>query len=328
MTLPTAARTYWLTSPCRIRRKDQSLLIERENASAVHIPVTDVRDIVACAETDINTAVVSLLNRHRINVHMLSYYGDYAGSLLTSDTSTSGETVLAQARLAGDPDAALKIARDIVDATAFNVRRIVDRKLLARPYAALQNSMAEAESAAHIMGAEGTFRRSAWAVIDTKLPEWLQLDGRSRRPPKNAGNAFISYVNGIVYARVLTAVRLTPLHSGIAFLHSSMERQRHSLVLDLAEMFKPLFAERLLLRMASRNQLKEHHFDSDTNQAMLSETGRKLVVQTVRDEFAVTVTHRTLARPVAYDELLYLDALALTRHCLENTTYKPFRIWW
>jgi len=47
-----------------------------------------------------------------------------------------------------------------------------------------------------------------------------------------------------------------------------------------------------------------------------------------RSEFAVTVTHRALKRAVAYDELLYLDALALTRHCLEDTTYKPFRIWW
>ncbi|WP_059006678.1 CRISPR-associated endonuclease Cas1 [Streptomyces specialis] len=326
--MPAATRTYWLTSPCRIRRKDQSLVIERDAAPSVHIPVTDVRDIVACAETDLNTSVVSLLNRHRISVHLLSYYGDYAGSLLTADTSTSGQTVLAQAALARDPQAGMGIARGIVDACAFNVRRVVDRKLLARPYTVLQESIREAVSPSHLMGAEGTFRRSAWEVIDTKLPGWLQLDGRSRRPPKNAGNAFISYVNGIIYARVLTAVRLTPLHSGIAFLHSSMERQRHSLVLDLAEMFKPLFAERLLLRMAGRNQLKHHHFDRDTNQAMLSDTGRKLLVQTVRDELAVTVTHRALGRPVAYDELLYLDALALTRHCLEGTPYKPFRIWW
>ncbi|MET9922346.1 type I-B CRISPR-associated endonuclease Cas1b [Streptomyces sp. NPDC006435] len=326
--MPATARTYWLTSPCRIRRKDESLIIERENADNVHIPVTDVRDIVACAETDINTAVVSLLNRHRINVHFLSYYGDYAGSLLTSETSTSGQTVLAQARIAEDSETSLKIARGIVDATAFNVKRVVDRKLLTRPYTVLQESITDARTPSQLMGAEGTFRRSAWEVIDTKLPDWLQLGGRSRRPPKNAGNAFISYVNGITYARILTAVRLTPLHSGIAFLHSSMERQRHSLVLDLAEMFKPLFAERLLLRMASRKQLKEHHFDRETNQAMLSEAGRKFVVQSVRDEFAVTIAHRSLGRNVAYDELLYLDALALTRYCLEGITYKPFRIWW
>lgn len=326
--MPAAARTYWLTSPSRIRRKDQSLIIERETGDNVHIPITDVRDIIACAEADINTAVISLLNQHRINIHVLSYYGDYAGSLLTSETSTSGDTVLAQAKIAQNRDASLNIARNIVDSTAFNVRRIVDRKLLSRPYAVLQKSIATAESPAQLMGAEGTFRRSAWEVIDTKLPDWLQLGGRSRRPPKNAGNAFISYVNGITYARLLSAIRLTPLHSGIAFLHSSMERQRHSLVLDLSEMFKPLFAERLLLRMSGRNQLKEHHFDRDSNQAMLSEAGRKLVVQSVRDEFAVTVAHRSLGRNVAYDELLYLDALALTRHCLEGTAYKPFRIWW
>lgn len=326
--MPAASRTYWLTTACRIRRQDQSLVIERETGDKVHIPITDVRDIVACSTVDINTAVVSLFNRHRVNLHFLSHYGDYAGSLLTSDTSTSGETVIAQAKLATDPHASLPIARDLVIATAFNVRRVVDRDLLDKPYDTLKTSVRVAESSSQLMGAEGTFRRSAWQVLDTRLPGWLQLSGRHRRPPRNAGNAFISYVNGIVYARVLTALRLTPLHTGIAFLHSTMERQRHSLVLDLAEVFKPLFAERLLLRMAGRDQLKPHHFDSDVNQAMLSENGRKLVVQTVRDELAKTVQHRSLGRKVAYDELLYLEALRLARYCLEREPYKPFRIWW
>lgn len=97
--MPAAARTYWLTTACRIRRKDQSLLIERESGDSVHVPVTDVRDIVACAPADLNTTVISLLNQHHINIHFLSYYGDYAGSLLTADTAASGEVVLGQVRL-------------------------------------------------------------------------------------------------------------------------------------------------------------------------------------------------------------------------------------
>jgi CRISPR-associated protein Cas1 len=326
--MPAASRTYWLTTPCRIRRQDQSLVIERESGDKVHIPVTDVRDIVACVPVDVNSAVVSLLNRHRISVHFLSHYGDYAGSLLTTENSVSGETVMAQVRLASDESASLAIAQSIVTATAFNVRRVIDRELLASPYDVLRESVRAANSTAELMGAEGTFRRASWALLDTKLPDWLQLGGRSRRPPSNAGNALISYVNGITYARVLTAVRLTPLHSGIAFLHSTMERQRHSLVLDLAEVFKPLFAERLLLRMAGRDQLRPAHFDSGVNQAMLSDAGRKLVVQAVRDELATTIQHRSLGRKVAYDELLYLEALRLTRRCLEEAAYKPFRIWW
>jgi CRISPR-associated protein Cas1 len=326
--MPAATRTYWLTTACRVRRQDQSLVIERESGDKVHIPVTDVRDIVACAPVDLNSAVISLLNRHRVSIHFLSHYGDYAGSLLTSDSTVSGETVLAQARLAGDAAGSLRLASDIVTATAFNVRRVVDRQLLKAPYEVLRKSAREGTTTAQLMAAEGNFRRSSWELLDTKLPDWLQLQGRSRRPPRNAGNAFVSYVNGITYARVLTALRLTPLHSGIAFLHSTMERQRHSLVLDIAEVFKPLFAERLLLRLASRGQLKPHHFDSDVNQAMLSDAGRKLVVQTVRDELATTVQHRSLRRSVAYDELPYLEALALTRRCLEGMPHKPFRIWW
>jgi CRISPR-associated protein Cas1 len=84
----------------------------------------------------------------------------------------------------------------------------------------------------------------------------------------------------------------------------------------------------LVLRLAGRGQLKPNHFDTDTNQAMLSETGRKLVIQTMRDELGVTVQHRALGRKVAYDELLYPEALQLTRTCLEGTPYKPFRTWW
>ncbi len=44
--MSAAGRTYWLTEPCRIRREDNSLRIERADASPVHVPITDVRDLV------------------------------------------------------------------------------------------------------------------------------------------------------------------------------------------------------------------------------------------------------------------------------------------
>ncbi|MGW5789265.1 type I-B CRISPR-associated endonuclease Cas1b [Saccharopolyspora sp. NPDC003752] len=326
--MPATARTYWLTTPCRIRRHDNSLRIEREGHDHTYVPITDVRDIIAAADVDLNTSIISLLNKYRINIHFLSYYGDYAGSLLPADTATSSQTVLGQTRLATDHGASLRIAASIVDAAAFNIRWTIDRRLLHEPYQTLKTTLKTATSREQLMAAEGNFRRSAWETLDTKLPDWLQLAGRHRHPPANAGNALISYANGLIYARVLTALRLTPLHTGVAFLHSTLERHRHSLALDLAELFKPLFAERVLLRLAGRNQLKPHHFDSGTKHAMLSDAGRTLVITTIRDDLATTVKHRELGRNVTYDELIYLDALALTRHCLEGKPYKPFRVWW
>jgi CRISPR-associated protein Cas1 len=323
--MPAASRTYWFTTPCRIRRKDNSLLIERVEGDPVGIPVTDVRDLIAAAPVDLNSSVISLLNQHHIDVN---HYGDYTGSLLGADTATSGTTVTAQTRLAADPGEAMPIARALVDCAAFNVRRVVDRKLLTGPYTTLTASIAGATTPVELMAAEGNFRRSAWEVHDSILPDWLQLNGRSRQPPANAGNAFISYVNGMIYARTLTALRLTPLHTGIGFLHATLQRHRHTLALDLAEVFRPLFAERILLRMAGRKQLKPHHFDTDTHHAMLTDAGRKLVIATVRDDLGTTISHRTLQRSVAYDELIYLDALQLVKTCLEGHSFSPFRIWW
>ncbi len=325
--MTAAHRTYWLTTPCRILRKDNTLVIDRDTGSRT-LPIEDIRDLVAAAPVEVNTSLISLLNQHDIDIHFLNHYGDYTGSLLGADTPTSGTAVAAQARLAADPEASLPIARALVDAAGFNIRRVIGRDLLTAAYGTLRTGLASAASNAEITAAEGDFRCCAWEALDTKLPEWLQLDGRSRQPPRNAGNAFVSYVSGIVYSRALSALRLTPLHTGIGFLHGTLQRHRHTLALDLAEVFRPLFAERLLLRMAGRRQLKEHHFEANVNQAMLSDAGRKLVIETVRDELGVTVAHRALGRDVAYEELLYLDALQLTKTCLEGHSFNPFRIWW
>lgn len=321
-------RTYWLTRPARIRRKDQSLLFELADGQSVHVPVTDVSDIVALEAVDINTAAVSLLKRHDIVLHLLDHYGNYAGTLLPPESSVSGEAVRRQVLAAEDRLRAVDVARSIVKAAAFNVRWVIDKELLNRPFDTLRNSADSAMDTQQLMGAEANFRRAAWAVLDTKLPPWLRLEGRSRRPPTNAGNAFISFVNGIVYARAVTAIRLTPLHTGVGFLHTTTDRRRHTLALDLAEPFKPLFSERLLLRIAHQNILHESDFETDLGASILSELGRRKVTTLVRDELAKTVHHRALRRNISYDGLIQLEPLKILRHCLEGSSYKPFKVWW
>jgi CRISPR-associated protein Cas1 len=178
------------------------------------------------------------------------------------------------------------------------------------------------------MGVEGNFRRTAWEVLDTLLPPWLRLGGRSRRPPANAGNAYISYANAIIYAKVLTTLRCTPLHPAIGFLHADTDRRRNTLALDLAEPFKPLFAERLLKRAAAQKTLSQSDFESGVGQASLSANGRKKVAELIRGELGASVYHRSLRRKVSYEELIHLEALKLVRLCLEQVPYKPFRPWW
>jgi len=326
--MPAAARTYWLTEPCRIRRENNSLRIERADTAPVHLPVTDVLDLVAFDNVDINTSAISMLSRHDITIHVLDHYGNYAGSIAPSDGMSSATVVRRQAAITADPASRLNAARSLVTATAANVSWALDTDLLAAPLSRLAEQLAACDDTGQVMGVEGNFRRTAWEVADTLLPPWLRLEGRSRRPPSNAGNAFISYANAITYARMLTALRCTPLHPALGFLHSDTDRRRNTLALDLAEPFKPLFAERLLRRAAAQKVLRPDDFESAAGRASLTTQGRKKVAGLIRAELASTVHHRGLRRKVSYEELLHLEGLKIVRLCLENMPYKPFRPWW
>lgn len=326
--MAAVGRTYWLTEPCRIRREDNSIRVERPDGSPVRIPITDIRDLIAFDHVDVNTSVMSLLSRNGVTLHVLDHYGNHAGHFAPAESMASANVVRRQVELTAEPAARLAVARSLVLATAENLRWALDTDLLDPALGALRTAVPACEDTDALMGQEGNFRRTAWAVLDTFLPPWLRLNGRTRRPPTNAGNAFVSYLNALVYARVLTALRSTPLHPAIGFLHADTDRRRNTLALDLAEPFKPLFAERLLKRAAAQKHLKQSDFETDVGRASLSKDGRKKVAALVREELATTVHHRTLKRQVSYDELIHLEALKLVRLCLEGTPYKPFRPWW
>jgi len=326
--MSASGRTYWLTEPCRIRREDNSLRIERADNSPARIPITDVRDLVTFDHVDINTAAVSLLGRHGVTVHILDHYGNYAGAITPAESGSSAHVLRAQVALTADSERKVVIGRAIVAATAGNIRWALGTDLLDPALATLTAQLADSVTSDQIMGAEGNFRRTAWAVLDTMLPPWLRLDGRSRRPPSNAGNAFISYVNSIVYSRVLTAIRCTPLHPAIGFLHADTDRRRNTLALDIAEPFKPVFAERLLRRAATQMTLRQSDFETDVGKSSLSRDGRKKVAALIRDELACTVHHRKLKRKISYEEIIHLEVLKVVRLCLEEKSYKPFRPWW
>lgn len=322
------SRVYWLSRSMRVRRERNSLRFEplADDTAPVRVPVTDVAAIVAAAPVDVNSAAVSLLGRHGVVLHLLDHYGNYAGCVGPAESGGVADVVFRQVDLVRSPGG-VAVARSVVVGTAANVRRVLGGAL-DDPLTTLKESAAVAESVDSLRGIEGAFRRSGWAALDASLPTDLQLSGRSRRPPRNAGNAFVSFVNGLCYAKALSALRCTPLHPAVGFLHTATDRRRFSLALDLAEVFKPFFAERLLLRAAGSKLLRPSDFVVEVNAASLSEDGRRKVLALVREELDGTVKHRALGRRVSVEELWVLEAYKLLRVVLEGGRYRPVVAWW
>jgi len=110
-------------------------------------------------------------------------------------------------------------------------------------------------------------------------------------------------------------------------LHQPGER-RYSLALDLAEIFKPILADRLIFSLLNKKQVQATDFDKKLNSCLLKENGRKTVVRAWEEKLNETIKHRALGRSVSYKHLVKLECYKLSKHILNIEEYKPFKAWW
>jgi len=187
--------------------------------------------------------------------------------------------------------------------------------------------MSSIHSIQELMGYEGRMRAAYYRSFSEILNMDIDFKKRVRRPPDNMINALISFGNAMVYTTCLCEIYRTQLNPTISFLHEPGER-RFSLSLDLAEIFKPLLADRTIFKLLNTRMLNEKHFDQKLNSCYLDEKGRKIFVKEFDERLKTTIFHRTLKRKVSYRRLIRLECYKLIKHLTGERQYKGFRAWW
>ena len=177
------------------------------------------------------------------------------------------------------------------------------------------------------MGIEGNIRRVYYAAFPDILGDKYDFQNRVKNPPDNAVNALISFGNSLVYTTCLTEIYRTQLSPLISFLHEPGNR-RFSLALDLAEIFKPLLADRILFACLNQQRIKSKDFNKELNFCHLSEKGRKTFVKAYEEKLTTTIQHRKLKRKVSYRRLIRLECYKLVKHITRSEEYEPFKAWW
>ena len=137
----------------------------------------------------------------------------------------------------------------------------------------------------------------------------------------------ISYLNSLVYTTTLSEIYKTQLDPTISFLHEP-GTSRFSLSLDIAEIFKPLIADRLIFSLLNKNQIQKKHFTKELEYLHLEEKGSKIVLQEYDAYLNRTIKHKVLNKKVSYKYLIRLECYKLIKHLLEEKEYDPFIMWW
>lgn len=191
----------------------------------------------------------------------------------------------------------------------------------------LRKELLKTSTIQELMGIEGNIRRHYYAAWNVIIDQEIEFDKRVMHPPDNMINSLISFVNSLIYSKVLSEVYHTQLNPTISYLHEPGVR-RFSLCLDVAEIFKPLIGDRLLFSLLNRNQITEKSFTKELNYLHLNRDASRLIAQELEKKLQQTIMHKDLGRPVTYQYLMRLELYKLIKHLIGEKEYEGFRIWW
>lgn len=133
-------------------------------------------------------------------------------------------------------------------------------------------------SAEELFGLEGHAAARYFPELAVALsPSWAVLHRRESRPARDAVNAALNLVYGLLLADVLRGVVACGLDPSGGVLHTA-KRNKPALALDLMEEFRAPVADSAVLWAINNGEVSERDFRRDFDAVRLTERGRKALI--------------------------------------------------
>lgn len=325
-------KPIYVFSSGRLARHQNTIVLETEEGKRF-LPVEQVSELYVFGEVDLNKRFLEFIAREGVLLHFFNRYGFYTGTFYPREYLSSGALIIRQVEHYLDQAKRLTLARAFVHGALRNIRTVllyyrrrgVDVQAAVEIIERARAGVEEAGTTAELMALEGQAREAYYAVWPAIIEAEFPFGPRTRRPPRDETNALISFGNSLLYTAVLAQIYQTHLDPRIGYLHETNFR-RHTLNLDVAEIFKPVLVDRLIFRLVNRGQLQRRHFVTGAEGVFLDDDGRKLVVEAWEQTLQETYRHPSLNRSVSYRTTLRLELYKLEKHLLGEQAYVPFAL--
>ena len=263
-------QSFYVYNNGDLKRKDNTLQFTPCEGEKRDIPIERIDDIYVMSEMTFNTSFISYISQYGIPIHFFNYYNFYTGSFYPKEKLLAGQLLVKQVEHYSDYGKRIVIARKFIEAAADNIYRNLryyngrgkDVSAYMSEVDDLRRKIPDTNSIQELMGIEGNIRKHYYAAWNVIVDQEIHFEKRVMHPPDNMINSLISFVNSMIYAKVLTEIYHTQLNPTISYLHEPGVR-RFSLCLDIAEVFKPLVGDRLIFSLLNRRQITEDSFTKD-----------------------------------------------------------------
>lgn len=322
----------------KIRLRKGTIIVEQASGWE-RVPIESLDGVVLTGRADITNSAIGELVRRGVRIAALSR----TGRLRFAVGGPVGGNVhlrIAQVSRALDEGTAAKVARWVVAGKLQNCRRAIlrwardatgtSRWVMEREVQVLAdriNGLGASRDGDRIRGIEGDGARRYFRCLGLHLESAgapVGFGNRTRRPPRDPVNALLSFVYGILVAELIGSLDAVGLDPQIGFLHRPRSG-RPSLALDLLEELRPAIADRFVVRILMRRQVRLEHFETVAGAYYLSDNARPMVLELYEEFRNAEVPHEIVGRRVGRWAVPTVQSTLMARYLRGDLpAYPPF----
>lgn len=336
---------FVMTPDAYVRLDHESLKVEVNGEKRMQVPLHHLGSIMLFGNTMISPQAMQRCAADGRTINFMDFAGRFKARV---EGPESGNVLLRLAQYDAYKDTAksLEIARNIVAGKLRNSYQILCRAAresdeeetkkqiqknadqIGRLLINLGNQ-SDIDSVRGFEGQGAALYFDCFGKMILASPEEFSFNTRSRRPPRDRVNALLSFIYSLLSSDCATACEGVGLDPQIGYLHT-VRPGRPALALDLMEEFRSAIADRLVISLINRKQIKAEHFETHTEageSVLLTEAGRKTVLESYQKRKQEEIIYPFLKEKTSIGLLPHLQARILARHLrgdLEN--YIPFLI--
>lgn len=335
--------TLYVTDPeARLVKADDALSVLVGEKRVLHVPFHLLDGIVLFGYRGCGASLLGECAERGISMSFLDANGRFLARL---EGPVSGNVLLrrSQYRLSDDAGAALAIAKRFIEAKIVNERRVLER--YRRDYVeevdqrfldaievlrCSEEHVAKSETPDQLLGIEGDAAHAYFSVLDEMIrvdDGSMRFNGRSRRPPRDAVNALLSFFYSMLSRDIASACETVGIDPQVGFFHRDRPG-RASMALDLVEELRASYVDRFVLSVVNRRQVQNDDFVfREDGGVVLSDDARKSVLGLWQKRKQETITHPFLKEKMPLGLVPFVQTQLFARFLRGDLEGYPPYLW-
>jgi CRISPR-associated protein Cas1 len=291
------------------------------NAMKQSIPIERLVGIEIYGNMMISSPLLQKMNEIEVPCTFNSFHGKPIGTFFPA-ARKNPSTKIAQIKSYIDKKKKLEIASRMVEKAVgeriLMIKKrqdggknpdIIDESL--DRLSSIKKILSKSKTLNELRGHEGNAMKTFFVSFESLLKH-MKFDKRTRQPPENEINSLLGYANVTLYNLVNGEVFRSFLDPTVGFLHE-INGSRNSLALDIAEMFRPVLVDDVILRMERKREINKSHFNRNEFSCYLNQEGKRKWFESFNSRLSRTRFHDDLNRHVSVQEQVRFQCYRLIK---------------